>query len=92
MSINDTYFLGQVEWELNALEIANYIFFHFEPNTISPITLLEFGLYARDTKTIVHCPDGFWRKGNIDIVSNRYGVRVVKSIEEGVNIIKTEIK
>ena len=91
MSMHDTYFFGQVDWELKALEIADCIFFHFEPETMSPITLLEFGLYAKNHKVVVHCPNGFWRKGNVDIVANRYGTTVVETIEEAINEIKNRI-
>ena len=35
----------------------------------APITLLELGLFARSGKLIVCCPDGYWRKGNIEVVS-----------------------
>lgn len=37
-------FRQQVEWELNALSVADLIVFYFDPATRSPITLLELGL------------------------------------------------
>src|SRR5262245_9257416 len=64
-SITDQRFKEQVEWELSALEMADQIFMYFSPNTKAPITLLEFGLFARSGKLIVCCPDGFYRKGNV---------------------------
>lgn len=81
-SIHNPQFRQQVEWELSAMEHADVIVMHFEPNTKSPITLLEFGLFARSGKLIVHCPDGFWRKGNVEVVAARYGVPLVSSIDE----------
>ena len=60
---------------------------YFDPSTKSPISLLELGLFARTGKTIVVCPDGFWRKGNVDIVCERYGVKVAHSLEEAVNLL-----
>jgi len=72
-SINNTTFKGQVDWELDALEAADLIMYYFVPGTMSPISLLEFGLYANTTKhIIVCCPEGFWRKGNIDVVCDRF--------------------
>ena len=73
-------FYQQVTWELNALEQADLIIMYFDPNTKSPISLLELGLYARSGKLIVVCPDGFWRKGNVDIVCNYYNVPQYQSI------------
>lgn len=81
-SINNQHFKDQVLWELSALEIADIILVHFDPTTKSPISLLELGLHARSKRLIVHCPKGFWRKGNVDIVCNRYNIKQVNSIEE----------
>lgn len=74
-------FRQQVEWELDALEKADLILFYFAPETKAPITLLELGLHARG-KGIVCCPEGYWRKGNVDIVCRRYGIQQVESLEE----------
>jgi Nucleoside 2-deoxyribosyltransferase like len=79
-SIDFAPFREQVEWELEALERADLILFYFAPETKSPITLLELGLHAR-RKAIVCCPEGFWRKGNIDIVCRRYGLEQVTNLE-----------
>lgn len=73
-------FREQVEWELDALDRADLILFYFAPDTMSPITLLELGLHAR-RKAIVCCPDGYWRKGNVDVVCRRYGLRQVPNLE-----------
>jgi nucleoside 2-deoxyribosyltransferase-like protein len=75
-------FREQVEWELNAMEKANVIAMYFEPNTKSPVSLLELGLFARSGKMIVCCPQGFWRKGNVDIVCETYGVKQVDSLND----------
>ena len=77
-------FKQQVDWELDALDAADLIIMYFAPETRSPITLLELGLYAAKSpqKLLVCCPEGFWRRGNVDIVCRRYGVRQVPTIEE----------
>ncbi len=74
-------FREQVEWELEALERADLILFYFDPQTKAPITLLELGLHAR-RNVIVCCPEGYWRKGNVDIVCRRYGIRQVDTLEK----------
>ncbi len=80
-SIHDDYFRGQVEWELAALEAADAILLYFAPGTKSPISLLELGLFARTGKLVVCCPEGFWRKGNVDIVCAYYGIETAETIE-----------
>ena len=75
-------FQRQVEWELAALETADVIVMYFAPGTQSPISLLEMGLHARGGKLIVLAPEGFWRKGNVDITARAYGVRQVQTMDE----------
>lgn len=73
-SIENKQFREQVEWELNGLDEADVIVLWFDPKTKSPISLLELGLHASTSKMVVYCPEGFWRKGNVDIVCERNGV------------------
>ncbi|HEY1073833.1 nucleoside 2-deoxyribosyltransferase domain-containing protein [Brevundimonas sp.] len=75
-------FRRQVEWELAALESADVIVMYFAPGTQSPVSLLEMGLHARGGKLIVLAPEGFWRKGNVDITAQAYGVKQVQSLPE----------
>jgi hypothetical protein len=78
---DDPDFSEQVEWELDSMELADVIFFYFAPGTKSPITLLELGLMANSDKpVVVCCPEGFWRKGNVDIVCERTGIRVYEDL------------
>ena len=81
-SIETPQFFEQVNWELDALEAADIIAVVLLPGTKSPISLLECGLYVKSEKLIVCCPEGFWRKGNVDIVCRRYGVPQVSTTEE----------
>ena len=89
-SIDNPQFKEQVEWELEAQEKADIIAMYFDINTKSVISLLELGLFAHTGKMIVCCPDGFWRKGNVDIVCKRYGVTQVNNIEELIKKILEE--
>jgi hypothetical protein len=87
LEATDPIFREQVEWELDALERTAYIMMYFDPATQSPISLLELGLFARSYKMIVVCPPGFWRKGNVDMVCQKYSVTQAASIEQAVDII-----
>ncbi|MCD9085168.1 nucleoside 2-deoxyribosyltransferase domain-containing protein [Stenotrophomonas sp. SY1] len=84
-------FRRQVEWELAALEQADIVLMYFTPGTQSPITLLEFGLYARSGKLLVAAPQGFWRKGNLDITGDRYGVPRYDDLPALINAVKQRI-
>ena len=68
-----------MEWELDGLERADVIAMWFAPDTRAPITLLELGLHARRKKVVVGCPDGFWRRGNVEIVCARFGIPLVST-------------
>lgn len=81
-NINNPMFYEQVNWELDGLWAADEILMYFDPNTKSPITLLELGLFANTTKLVVVCPEGFWRKGNVDIVCERWGIVQIDSLDE----------
>ena len=71
--INEPKFKEQVNWELDGIESSDTVIFYFDPKTKSPISLLELGMVSSlpVENVIVCCPEGFWRKGNVDIVCDR---------------------
>lgn len=72
--INNIQFKTQVDWELNGIENADTVLFYFDPNTMSPVTMMELGIVSKlpnDKNVIVCCPEGYWRKGNVDILCSR---------------------
>ena len=75
-------FSTQVNWELDGMDGADVIAVYFAPDAKAPVTLLEFGLYAASGKVVVCCPDGFYRRGNVEIVCKRLGIRLVDTFEE----------
>lgn len=85
--ISNPQFKEQVMWELTGLELADIIVVYLDPNTKSPISLMELGLHARRRNIIVCCPEGFWRKGNVDIVCELYGIKLVESIEDVISYV-----
>lgn len=91
-TIHNPQFKEQVEWELDHLDKADIILMYFDENTKSPISLLELGLYASSGKMIVYCPEGFWRKGNVDIVVDRYDVKQVQSLNELLTAVRNLAK
>jgi len=91
--IDNPKFREQVEWELDAMNKADVIAMYFDPSTKSPISLLELGLHATncEKKLLVYCPEGFWRKGNVDIVCRRNGITNCISMQDFINEIKKKI-
>lgn len=94
-SIHNQQFSEQVNWEIDHIDLSDIVIFYFDPNTKSPITLMELGyvlggMGASGKHAIVCCPDGFWRKGNVDIMCQRDGITVVQTIEEIAHILKDD--
>lgn len=87
--ISNKPFNEQVTWEMDHLEFADAILFHFESLSKSPITLLELGLMATDTSKIivVSCVPGFWRRGNVQMVCDRYGLPLRDNLDEALELI-----
>ncbi len=84
-------FKEQVTWELQHMEKATVIAMYFDPATKSPITLLELGLHAHEGKVVVYCPPGYWRRGNVVIACERYGIHVEDSWNDFVGAIKERL-
>jgi Nucleoside 2-deoxyribosyltransferase like len=81
-------FLEQVLWELNGLDKADIIFFNFDENTKSPITLLELGLCLKQKTNdlIICCPEKFYRYGNVVITTayKRPGQHIFTNFDDAV--------
>lgn len=91
-NINSKNFYEQVTWELDALDNSDVIAMYFDPDTKSPISLMELGLYSEKKKLAVCCPDGFWRKGNVDIVCQRYNIPVFTDWNTWIVELKRKLK
>lgn len=90
-SLANPQFMEQVMWELESLERADKILMYFSPGTKSPITLLELGLFVgRDI--YVCCPEGFWRKGNVDIVCHVYHRHVSGSLDATLEKLREDLQ
>jgi hypothetical protein len=88
-SIDHPEFAEQVTWEMDGIEASGLVMFYFEPGTKSPISLMELGWAAGLSKEIVVCcPNGFWRKGNVDIICMRHGILTVESLDELITYAK----
>lgn len=73
----------QIQWELEHMEKADKIFMNILGDSLSPITLMEMGLWAgkEPNKLMVCCPTDFWRYDNVQNLCSRYGIERYPSLE-----------
>lgn len=72
----------QVIWELNSLEDADAIFMWFPKDSKAPISFFEAGLYWKSGKLIVGAEPGFYRRGNLEITGDYYGLYICSTLDE----------
>ena len=82
-------FRYQVEWELKHLRRADVVFINILPDSKSPITLLEMGLFIH--KSIIVCPDQFYRSGNIQITAEFFYAPFYSDFESGIRRLKRRL-
>ena len=79
--INFAPYREQVEWELEKQDQADIVVVFFHPDTQAPISLLELGLCARvPGKAIVCCPEGYWKRGNVQVVCKKLEIEMVEEV------------
>lgn len=75
-------FREQVEWELDRQAQADLVVVYFHPATKAPVSLLELGVWVRvPGKTIVVCPEGYWKRGNVQIVCEKFDVEMLDGVD-----------
>lgn len=91
-SIHNPEFKAQVDWELDGLDESDIILMNFEKDSKSVITLLELGLHA-DTYGgfVISCPNGFYRKGNVEIVAERYGIPLYNNLDAAIQHVLDDL-
>jgi len=82
-------FREQVNWELDGLEAVHIVVTYFAPDSDCPITLLEFGLTVaeRAEKVVCWCPTNYSKRGNVETVCVRKGIRVCETMDEVVAVV-----
>jgi hypothetical protein len=91
-------FSGQVKWEWKGQEDADLCLYVFAPDAVSapdceaPITLLEYGSFATTKDCLICCPEGYYRKGNVDIVAEINGTPVYEDLQDLLADLKEYLK
>lgn len=91
-SIKNPHFAGQVNWELDQLACSDIVFFYFQGGTLSPVSMLELGVtVACGCSAIVVAEPEFWRRGNIEIVCERFGIELHADLESGIKTLRERL-
>lgn len=85
-------FAEQVNWELDHLDQSNIVLVYFDPKGKAPVTLMELGLHIASKRMVVCCPPGYWRRGNVQIICDRFNVLLVDSLDEFLVAARAEIQ
>lgn len=91
-TIKNPKFKEQVEWEDDKMIASDIIAMHFTKDSKSPITLLEYGLNIHSQKLIVYAEDGFYRLGNLEVLSDRYNIELVESWDNFIKLIRANVE
>ncbi|HEX7653547.1 MAG TPA: nucleoside 2-deoxyribosyltransferase domain-containing protein [Verrucomicrobiae bacterium] len=82
----------QIDWELHGLERADVIAMYITAESKAPVSLLEFGLWARSGKLVVACEPGYWRRENLAATCARYHVPLVTNLTELQHLVREAVK
>lgn len=85
-------FKEQVEWEMDYAQQADVIAFYYGPATDAPISLLELGMYAGTGKVVVCCHPNYKKKGNVQIVCDRYGISLVYALDGLEDLVRERLE
>ena len=81
-SIENPSFFQQVMWEMSYLERADVRVFYFAPETISPVSMLEYGKFYSLPNTYLCIHPDYQRAGNLEIFSHIHKIPVYKNFDE----------
>ena len=71
-----------IKWELDALNMSNKILLNFLPDSKSPVSLIELGLYMMSSKLIVVCPKSFYKRRYIKTLCQKYNTELFRNLTE----------
>lgn len=66
--------IRQIKWEHKRMDESDYIIMNILPDSKSPISLMEIGMYNESNKLLVFCTDNFYRYDNVKIVCEKYNI------------------
>lgn len=85
--LNEMEMKAHIEWELDSLTKADKIILNFLPNSQSPISLVELGMYVASKKLIVICPKEFYKSRYVYTLCNKYNTPIFLNLEKAINTL-----
>ncbi len=76
---------NHIEWELGALLLSDKIILNLLPHSLSPISLVELGLYVDSGKLIVICPKEFYKSEYVYTLCQKYNTPVFEDITQALS-------
>lgn len=76
----------QIVWELDGLASSKVIAMYIDPNTVSPISLLELGLFATED-IYVCCNENYFRYTNIRVLCEKAKIPLFNNYTDWFNCI-----
>ena len=73
---------------MNGLEQADVVVFNFLKDSQAPISLMELGICSKKDNVVVCCEEGFWRRGNIEVVCDTFDIPLVNSIDQAIPLVR----
>lgn len=70
----DLEFTQQTTWEFSALAAASRILFYFDKSSMSPVSMMELGLYADSGKVVVVCHPEFPKAQNVHFICQQFDI------------------
>lgn len=64
----------QATWDMSMLSMVDYIILNFTGDTLSPVSLLEFGLLVNNPKLYLSIDSSYKRKQIVELYNTYYGV------------------
>ncbi|WP_152594432.1 nucleoside 2-deoxyribosyltransferase domain-containing protein [Cellulophaga sp. E6(2014)] len=86
-TLNATQMKKHVEWELDAMAMADIVLLNFLPKALSPISLVELGLYVNTKKLYVVCPKAFYKSSYVLTLCERYHTPTFKTLLEAIDTL-----
>jgi hypothetical protein len=72
---------AHIQWELDALAMSDKIILQFLPDALSPISLVELGLYVSSKKLIVVCPKEFYKSRYVHTLCENYNTPIFSKMK-----------
>lgn len=71
--------IKQIKWEHKRMDESDYIIINILPDSKSPISLMEIGMYNESGKLLVFCTDKFYRYDNVKVVCEKYKIKLFET-------------